>query len=228
MLIPQLFTAAALTGVRASWVLLTLVLAARWGHFNLPPAFVFLASPIGVAGLLGLAIIEQQMEKDEDIQNVLYILQYGLRGTGAAVIAWVIRSQAMGVLPISDWVIACVSASLAMLTHYIRMRLYRLLYGFGAGLLSPRTWLIWLETGGLIGMLVSLILAPWLGLLLVISMAITSLLLAHFRRMVDNRLNRRACLCGYSVRLEASICPQCKAPLEIQRLLKPRWESRLP
>jgi hypothetical protein len=221
-LLSQLLAAAGLTGIRASWVLLALTLGALGGRFSLPPELAFLATPGGVAALLSLAILEHHLEQDEDLQDLLSLLQYALRGSGAVVVAWAFRTPALQQLPVPPWALAALAAALAMLTHHLRRRLFQQLYGFGSGLLSPRTWLLWLESGGLVGMLAALVLAPGLALVLLVLATMASLLLAHLRRVADRRLNRRPCACGYAARKEACLCPGCRQPLAVERWLGPR------
>jgi len=132
-------------------------------------------------------------------------------------VAWCFRLPALQQLHVPTWLLAALAAALAMLTHHLRRRLFQALCGFGSGLLSPRTWLIWLETGGLAGMLAALVLAPTLALVLFVLAALASLGLGQLRRAADRRLNRRPCACGYQARKEASLCPGCRQPLDIQR-----------
>lgn len=227
-LLTQCFTAAALAGIRASWVLFTLALASRWGHFALPPSHAFLATPTGLALLGGFCVLEHFLERDEDLQDLLGSIQYALRGTGALVVAWAFRAPGLEGLYLPDWVVGLTAMALALATHHLRMRLYRWFYGFGHSLLSPRTWLLWLETGGLLGALAALILAPWLALTSLLLATLGSLALGLIRRKADRRLHRRPCTCGYHARKEASRCPVCRGDLEVQRWLPPVRAHRAP
>lgn len=218
-LLSQILAASALAGIRTSWVLLALVLASLNGRLTLPPALAFLATSTGVSALIGLAVAEHWLEKDEDLQDLLHILQYALRGSGAAMVGWALQAGTPHGLHLPDWAVCALSGALAMATHHLRMRLFRALYGIGSGLLDPRTWLIWLETGGMVGLLAALVLAPGAALVLVILGLIASQLLTWGRHAADRRMNRRRCACGHAARKEASLCPRCRQPLGIERWL---------
>lgn len=219
--IARLISTSALAGTRASLTLLCLGLAARFELLAAPHPWM--TSNIGLGVLLALVIVEELAEQDEDLQALFDVFAYALRGGAGALAAGTIQASAseIGVeLPheLSQWGSALLGATLAVGTHHLRAQLHEQLHGVGDSVLSPRTWLAWLELGGVLGLMVAIVLAPIVALGFVITASLAGVGVIAAKRAAEDRLWRRVCEgCGARARVEASRCPGCKQTLEIQR-----------
>lgn len=216
-LVARVVSGSSLAGARSSLTLLLLGVAGRMGWLEGPEDSWF-ASDIGLAVLLALTVMEEFAEQDEDMQAVLTAVNYGVRGTGGALTAWTLQHAGAEQLP--TWVAPLVGAGLAVGTHHLRSKLHASLRGVGDGLLSPRSWLGWLEVGGVVGLCVAIVLAPAIALVFVVLATIAGALALVLRRVADRQLNYRACpQCGQLARKEAWRCPHCRAGIPIERWL---------
>ena len=100
------------------------------------------------------------------------------------------------------------------------MKLHETLRGLGNSWLSPRTYLVALETGGALAFIVALALAPLLALLLVLAFFAAGGLYMGSRWTIERQVMRAPCpQCGKRIRKEASICRYCTKPVEVARWL---------
>ncbi len=218
-LLARVLSTGALAGTRASLTLLGVALAARLGLMGAPQEWM--TSDVGLGLLLALVVLEELAEQDEDLQALFDVFAYALRGGAGALAAGTIAG-ATGELGVElpGWAAALIGAGVATGTHHLRARLHAQLTGIGDGLLSPRTWLAWLELGGVLGLLVAVVMAPVVALAFVGVASVAGLGVLVGRRMLENRVHRRACpACGYRARVEAGLCAGCKRGLAIERRL---------
>ncbi|PRQ02316.1 hypothetical protein ENSA5_24070 [Enhygromyxa salina] len=218
----RLISTSALAGTRASLTLLCLGLAARFEVMAAPQEWM--SSNVGLAVLLALVIIEELAEQDEDLQALFDLFAYALRGGAGALAASTIQASAgeLGV-ELPQWGAALVGAGLATGTHHLRARMHEQLRGAGDSVLSPRTWLAWLELGGVLGLMVAVVIAPVVALGFVVLASLGGVALIAAKRAAEDRLGRRACVhCNARVRVESCRCPACKGELAIQRWLGQR------
>lgn len=218
-LVAQIIAAAAAAGVRTSMTLLAVGAAGRMGWLDAPAGFAWASTDLGLACLLALVVFEEVFESNEDLQALTEQINYALRGVGGGLVAYELDRGIAGVeIPPTLAVALGVAASVG--THHLRMRLHGVLRGVGDDLSSPRRWLVWLETGGTVGLLVAIFLAPFLALGFVVAAAVASTIALLTRRAAEDRLWRRGCPhCGARVRREASRCPGCRAELPVERWL---------
>lgn len=210
----QLLSGSSLAGARSSLTLLLLGIAGRAGWL---PQFedTWFATDVGLAMLLAVTVMEEFVEQDEDMQSVLAAINYGVRGTGGAITAWALQETG-GEFP--PWVAIGVGAATAIGTHHLRMKLHDSLKGTGDTMLSPRTWLNWLELGGVVGVAAAVVFAPAIALVFVVLAAILGAIALVIRRVADRKLNYRDCpTCRKPARLEAWRCPHCRNNLNIER-----------
>lgn len=219
-LVARLISTSALAGTRASLTLLCLALAARFEIVAAPQEWM--STNLGLGILLALVVVEELAEQDEDLQAVFDVFAYALRGGAGALAAGSIQGTAaqLGV-DVPGWGAAIVGAGLATGTHHMRAQLHEQLRGVGDSVLSPRTWLAWLELGGVLGLMVAIMIAPVLALVFVVLASLGGLALLGSKRAVENRVWRRDCgHCRARARVEARRCPSCKHDLPVQR-----WRS---
>jgi hypothetical protein len=163
--------------------------------------------------LAAATVLEELLERDDDVQELLVILKYGIHGTGALILSWIVLEQFE--LPLDGWPIAVLGGVLAILTHNLRMRLHDGLRGLEAGIVSPRGWLSWLEAGGTVGLVAAAVLAPALALVLVVVGTFTTAGVGVLLRRMEDRHRRNCPTCGAGVRKEARLCPHCKEQLPV-------------
>ena len=216
-LVARLISTSALAGTRASLTLLCLALAARFELVAAPQEWM--TTNVGLGILLALAVVEELAEQDEDLQALFDLFAYALRGGAGALAAGSIQASAAALgVDVPAWGAAVVGAGLATGTHHLRAQLHEQLRGVGDSVLSPRTWLAWLELGGVLGLMVAIVLAPVLALVFVILASVGALALIGTKRAVEDRVSRRACdHCGARPRVEARRCPSCKQAIPVQR-----------
>src|SRR5690606_38197979 len=168
-----------------------------------------MTSNVGLALLLALVVLEELAEQDEDLQALFDTFAYALRGGAGALAAASLPGSASDVdLPLPEWGAALLGAAVATATHHLRARLHEQLQGLGDGLLSPRTWLAWLELGGVLGVLVAIVFAPAVALGFVVLASVGGLAVLVGKRAAERRVWRRGCPhCGFRARVEARRCP---------------------
>jgi hypothetical protein len=222
----RLLSTSALAGTRSSLTLLLLALAARLELFAGASSLAgpaWMTSNVGLGLLLALVVLEELAEQDEDLQALFDIAAYAIRGGAGALAAQSIQGVAelSGGLALPEWGSTLLGAGVAVGTHHLRANLHEQLAGLGDSLLSPRTWLAWLELGGVVGLAVAIVLAPVLALAFVVLAALGGAAVILAKRASEQRLFRRPCPhCGARVRVEASRCPSCTHPVPIQRWLR--------
>ena len=217
-LLGQLVRVAAASGTRASLTLVALALVARLGGYTMPEGLTLLTTDLGLALLIGVAVLDEVVDRDPELQELLTLANVGVRGAAGAIGAWGIEGMMDGTLPPA--VVWGIGASIAIAVHLVRVRALSLLPegtdGFG-----PRTWIAWLEAGGVFGLLVAVFLAPLLALGVVVSATMLGGLVLLVARRVERHEHRRPCVhCDHWVRKEASRCPRCRRPVPIERLLR--------
>lgn len=209
-----LISLASAAGARTSLTLLALAVAARFGSTELPEHLSFLSDNLGLALLVALVIAEEFIEQDEDLQHLTSYINYLLRGAGGALASTAFETLGGGELPPA--IAAVAGAGIAVATHHLRMRLYDVVRGFGESFSSPRTWLAWLEAGGVVGVVAAAFLAPALALAFVVVASMGALTILLIRRTTERRVYRRPCPnCQTRIRVEARLCPNCKASVPI-------------
>jgi hypothetical protein len=203
------------SGARAALALLASACLARAGYLELPPSLAFLASTPMLGALVAATVVEELLERDDDAQQLLAIVKYGVHGTGGVVVGWLLVER-LG-LPLDGWPVAAAGGALALATHNVRMRLHDALRGIEAGIVSPRRWLAWLELGGAAGVAVAVVLSPLVALGFVVVAALGAAAVAYLLRALE-RTRRRACpTCRALVRAEARLCPHCREALPVAR-----------
>gem|GEM_PF-1174897 len=227
--IARLLSTSALAGTRASLTLLGLALAARFELVSAPHPWM--TSNIGLALLLALVVVEELAEQDEDLQALFDVAAYALRAGAGALAAGTVEAAALGVdVDVSDDVVgvgaALIGAGVATATHHLRAQVHEQLRGIGDSLLSPRTWLAWLELGGVLGLMIAVVFAPAIALGFVVVASLAGVAAVLGKRAAENRIWRRACPnCGARVRVEACRCPSCKQGVEVRTWLAARGET---
>ncbi len=212
----QIISVSASAGARGSLTLLMLATSARLGFGELPAFLEVLATDQGLAALAALSAFEEFAEQDEDLQQVVQLLALFTRGLAGALAALSLAPET----GTPEVLAGGLGFGTAAGVQWLRGRVHETLSGLGDGIHSPRTWLAYLETGGVVGLVIAVLLAPFLALTFVILAALGGALALFARRAADNRLNRRDCPhCRQRVRVEASVCPHCRQPVEIQRWL---------
>ena len=214
--IAQLISVSASAGARGSLTLLMLASAARLGFAELPPFLEILASDQGLAALAALSAFEEFAEQDEDLQQVIQVLNLVTRGIAGSLAALSLAPETGTPEPLAG----AIGFGTAAGTQWLRGRVHETLAGLGDGIHSPRTWLAYLETGGVVGLVIAVLAAPFLALGFVLAAGLAGLAALVIRRAADDRINRRSCPhCGKRARVEASICPHCRQAIPIQRSL---------
>jgi hypothetical protein len=214
-LLARLLSTSALAGTRASLVLLAIAVAARFEVLSAPQPWM--TSNVGLGLLLALVVLEELAEQDEDLQALFDTFAYALRG-GAGALAVSSVSEVGGPLP--EWGAAVLGAAAATGTHHLRARLHQQLQGLGDGVLSPRTWLAWLELGGVVGLLIAVVFAPVIALAFIVLASVGGIAMMLGKRAVEDRVWRRECSsCRFRARVEARRCPSCKQALDVQTQL---------
>jgi hypothetical protein len=213
------------SGTRAALAMLVVATMARMGYVQLPESLSILASTPALGGLLAAAIMEEWLERDDDAQQILAMIKYGVHGAGAMVLGYGLVEQLH--LPLQGWPIAAIGAALAVMTHNLRMRVHDALRGIAAGIVSPRRWLAWLEAGGVIGVSVAVLLAPAVAMVFVLLAGLCGVALWTVLRALE-RSRRRPCpTCGSAVRQEARVCPNCREALPVARWVGGSLLSRI-
>lgn len=214
--IAQLISVSASAGARGSLTLLMLASAARLGFAELPPFLEILASDQGLAALAALSAFEEFAEQDEDLQQVVQMLNLVTRGIAGSLAALSLAPETGTPEPLAG----AIGFGTAAGTQWLRGRVHETLAGLGDGIHSPRTWLAYLEAGGVVGLVVAVLAAPFLALAFVLAAGLAGVAALVIRRAADDRINRRNCpSCGKRARVEASVCPHCRQPIPVQRIL---------
>ena len=218
-LVAQLLGIAAASGTRASLTLAILAVMARFGGWELPGELAFLSSDIGLGILAALLVLDELVERDPDLQQAMVLVNVGVRGAAGAVAAWGLEDALGDTLP--DPAVWAIGAAVAVGVHLLRARVQEHLPDAGDGWLNPRTWLGWLEVGGVVGIVTAVFLAPFLALAFVIVASVAGVGVLLVARGIERTRYRRRCPhCGHAARVEASRCPGCRGPLEVTRWLR--------
>lgn len=214
-LLGQLVGVAAASGTRATLTLLTVALVARLGAYTLPAGLSFLSSNIGLSMLVALAVLDELVDRDPELQELLALANVGIRGAAGAIGAWGIDGMMDGAMPESaTWLLG---ASIAIGVHLVRVRALAYVPEGTAGF-GPRTWVAWLEAGGVFGLLAAVFLAPLLALGFAVAATVLGAAVLLAARRVERARHRRACPhCAASIRKEASLCPKCRNAVPIER-----------
>ena len=216
VVLSQMLSAASLSGSRAALTLLAIALGGHAGWIDLPESLSFLSTAPAIAALSALVVLEEAIEGDEELQELLHIVNYATRAGTGAVASWMIAAGAdSGTVELASPV---VGAMVALAIHELRGKIHEGLRGFGDSILSPRSWLLWLERGGMLGLLIAMLLAPVIALVFVILASAGAAIILLARRRLDAIWFRRACpSCQHMARVDASRCPNCREPLEVSR-----------
>jgi len=203
------------SGTRAALAMLVVAAMGRAGFVDVPASISFLTSTPALGALLAGAVVEELLERDDDAQQLIAMMKYGLHGTGGVLLGYVLVERFH--LPLQGWPIAVIGGALAVLTHNLRMRVHDALRAIAAGIVSPRRWLAWLEAGGVLGLTVAVVLAPFIALGFVAVAAIGAAALWGLFKLLE-RARRRMCpTCSTMARAEARLCPHCKEMLPVGR-----------
>ena len=164
--VQQALVSSSLAGNRAGLTLFGMAVAGHFGYIDFPPGIQFLTTLPGIAGLFGLSVIEELTERDEDMQDILQYVNYGTKGMAGALGRVCVDMMPDGT---PAWLATPLGFMLAGATHYYRMKLHESLRGLGDHWLSPCTYLVALETGGVLALLLALIFAPIIALVLIVA-----------------------------------------------------------
>jgi endogenous inhibitor of DNA gyrase (YacG/DUF329 family) len=215
--VQQAIVGSSAAGNRAGLTLLGMSIAGHYGFVDFPPGIDFLTSLPGIAGLFGLTIVEELTERDEDMQDILEYINYGTKGLAGAFAIWSVDLMPVGTPP---WLAMPLGFVVAGATHHYRMKLHATLRGMGDHWLSPRTYVVALETGGALALVVLLALAPILAMLLLVMFLMAGGVYLASRWAIERQVMRHPCpQCGKRIRKEASVCHHCSKPLDISRWL---------
>ena len=219
--VQQAISGSAAAGGRAGLTLLGMSIAGYCGWIDFPPGIALLATLPGIAGLAGITLIEEFTERDEDMQEILQWVSYGTKGMAGALAIWSIDVMPEGTPP---WLATPVGMILAGATHYYRMKLHETLRGLGDHWLSPRTYLVWLETGGIVALIAAILIAPILAMLMVVGFFIVGGVYMGLRYTAEQSLYRQPCpQCEKRIRKEASVCRFCATDVTVAKwLAKPQ------
>lgn len=221
--VQQALVSSSLAGNRAGLTLLGMAVAGHFGYIDFPPGIQILTTLPGIAGLFGLTVIEELTERDEDMQDILQYINYGTKGMAGALAIWSVDMMPAGT---PAWVATPLGFFLAGATHYYRMKLHESLRGLGDHWLSPRTYLVALETGGVLALMLALIFAPILALffLLVFFAVGTAYLLSRWT--FERHVQRQPCSqCGKRIRKEASLCRYCNQTIAVEKWLTKKYDE---
>ena len=249
--------AAARPGLTFAVVQVAIALAVRMDWASLPPSIAWLASlPALLFGAL-FAALETASRHDEDLAGLLRDLHLDSIGgafgafTSALLFAalGLPEDQANGLVPAGQGVFAANATETVQLIDQANTPTAVAAVGGAVGLNLGLTWArahvvsfledlqlarvwAWVESGGVV---VVLALLPLVPLLLLAGLVLFSLLFAvlglrlHLADTAHDRLRRSPCGgCGYALRVEASVCPECRAvrtPAALERAER-RWLSR--
>jgi uncharacterized membrane protein len=217
-LIAQLLSVSSLSGTRAALTLLGLSVAAHMGYLELPEMLNGFDSVSGMTILALLAIFEEVQESDEDLQELLEWVNYGTRALAGGIAAWSVSAEADA--EVVTTISPVLGAGVATGSNWVRTRLHEQMRGLGDSIMSPRTWLLWLERGGVLGLLTAAFLAPVIALCFILLATVAAAMATVTRRMLERKHFRRECpSCGHHARIEASLCPSCRGPLEVEKWL---------
>jgi hypothetical protein len=214
-LLGQLVGVAAASGTRATLTLLALALVARVGAYSLPAGLEFLSTNVGLALLVALTVLDELVDRDPELQELLTLANVGVRGAAGAIGAWGIEGMMGGSMP--DAVTWLLGAGIAIGVHLVRVQAMAYIpegtSGFG-----PRTWIAWLEAGGVFGLLIAVFLAPLLALAFAVAASLLGAVLLVSARSIERARHRRRCPhCSAWARREASRCPKCRHAIAIER-----------
>lgn len=214
-LLGQLLGIAAASGTRATLTLLAVVLVARLGDSSVPEGLSFLTTNVGLALLVAVAVLDELVDRDPELQEIVAMGNIGVRGAAGAASAWGVESLVDGSLP--AWATWLLGACIAIAVHLVRVRVLSHVPD-GAGGIGPRTWIAWLEAGGVLGLIVAVFVAPVLALGFVLLGTGLSVAVVLIARQLDRTRNRRACPhCQTWARKEASRCPKCRNAIPVER-----------
>jgi len=210
-----------LTGTRAALTLLLCMLGGRFGLIQVPPDLAFATELPALAGVLALAVVEEFLERDHDFAELLSVLRYGTSGAAGFIAAAGLARiyEAAGHVAPPTWLAGIVGVVLSAGTFWLRRQVHLHLTAASAGLRSPRTWLSRLELGASIGLGLAILAAPVVGLVFVVGAALLSGAVIAVAAALERARRRECPACGHRARVEASLCPSCRAPLPIERRL---------
>lgn len=205
----------AAAGTRAGLTLLGVAVAGHLGWLELPTSWQFLQAPPALGVLAALVAYETFAERDDDVQELLGMVHLVLRlVSGALAVQATLPADAGSVL---SWAGGGGGAAVAAGTHTVRQWLHNLLKQVKNDVADPRRWLLRLEEGGALGVLVATLLFPFLALLLVAGCAMAGVIVTGLARGWEAR-NRRPCpACAVSIREEAAVCFACRQVVPIAR-----------
>jgi len=209
-LVAQALVAGGLTGARPMLTLFVLGLATRFSHDGaLPDDVAFLVHPYGLVVLGALSFVEHELRDDPDIEE---LLRWVLAAVGAVAAAFSARllSAVSGGGVDAGWptVVGATVASLAVQ----RARQHAL--SSLDELATLGGWWRRVEAGGVIGLLLLLWALPFLALGLVVVLTLLAVAagwtLRRYRRTADARRRQPCPHCQAPIRIEASLCPECR------------------
>lgn len=218
----QLLGLSSLTGTRAALTLLLCMVGGRFGLIQVPPDLVFATQLPAMAGVLALAVIEEFLERDHDFSELLAVLRYGTSGAAGFIAAAGLARvyAAAGNVAPPTWLAGIIGVVLSAGTFWLRRQVHTHLTAASAGMRGPRTWLSRFELGASIGLGLSILAAPVVGLVFVIAAALLSGAVITLAAALERARRRECPACSFRARDEASLCPSCRAPLPIARRLE--------
>lgn len=213
------------SGARAALTLLVVAAAGRAGWIPIPSSLAAVTSTPVLGALVGAAVLEEFLERDDEAPQLLAMLKYGVHCAGAVAVGWLLIER-FG-LPLDGWPVAAIGGAIALVTHGIRMKLHGAHRELDAGIVTSRRWLSWVEVGGVVGIAAAVVLAPVVAAVLALVAAVLCGLAGMLLARIE-RAQRRACpTCHAPVRREARLCPHCREPLPVARWVGSGLLSRL-
>ena len=237
-LISQAMVAGGLTGARPFLSLLVLALAVRYIAQATPPDDVaWLLSPYAMLGLGVLSWLEHEARTEPDFEEalrrplqVLSIVAGVLAGRllsatqeVSAVAGGGAAAGAPGVLTAGHSGTAVLLIALAVASSLIVQELRRRALSALEDLLDlQRIWRL-LEAGGVAGVIVAIVLLPFIAAVLVVLLtligAAVGLAARRWQAAAEARRRYPCPSCNHKVREEALLCPGCREALEPRRWL---------
>jgi hypothetical protein len=189
-------------------------------QFVLPTAQVWVLAVLGVLAVVehvarGRALYAEAIERlpwDRLLVNGIIWVMYLHQVDAASTPAELARAAA----PHAPLLVG--SASVHLAAGFARTRALDLLRSVGIGGVAH-----WIESFGVVGIVIVAVFLPILALLLAgiaLVPVVGGVLAARFAEHRIDQGRRRACpSCGHAARMEASVCPSCRAPLTVTRTL---------
>lgn len=230
-LVAQVLTASGFSGGRPFLVLTLLAGAMRWDQGGLES--VWQTSDLALACFAVLAVIEYGTRTDADFEELLRPFLRVLSVVSGALVADMIATAGVESASVSQvatsaagvaapsYGLMTLGAATALGVQVLREKLLVMLQDFS----SPRRLLRWLETGGVVGLILAVLLAPVFAVIITVAALFFGVFVSGLMRAASRRRDaktRTPCECGFALRHESFRCPACGAKREPSLLLSLR------